>query len=91
MLLPGNIGFKDDDESYSCVLSLNMRTGDVKVLRDEQDAYFYEVLATKQGIILVMADKSNEKTILKLINPETLETISVLDEVNEYIVFSIYN
>lgn len=91
VLLPGNIGFKDDDESYSCVLSLNMRTGDVKVLRDEQDAYFYEVLATKQGIILVMADKSNEKTILKLINPETLETISVLDEVNEYIVFSIYN
>lgn len=91
VLLPGNIGFKDDDESYSCVLSLNMRAGDVKVLRDEQDAYFYEVLATKQGIILVMADKSNEKTILKLINPETLETISVLDEVNEYIVFSIYN
>lgn len=65
MLLPGNIGFKDDDESYSCVLSLNMRTGDVKVLRDEQDAYFYEVLATKQGIIwlwLIKVTKNHTET-----------------------------
>ena len=112
VLLPGNIRFEGDDDSYSCVLSLNMRTGDVRVLRDEQDTYFFEVLATKQGVVLVATDKESDsgsvvvggsdsenmpktrsagKTILKLINPETLETVSVLDEVNQYIVYSIYN
>lgn len=97
VLLPGNIRFEGDKNTYSCVLSLNIHTGDVRVIRDEQNAYFYEILATKQGVVLVATDKEggsngrDGRTILKLINPETFETISVLDEVNGYIVYSIYN
>lgn len=72
-------------------LSLNMKTGDVKLLRDEQDAYYYEILNTKQGIVLLEIAKDNHKTIIKTIDPESLETISVLDEVNESMTFSIYN
>lgn len=81
------IRFEDDKETFDCLLSLNMKTGDVKLLRDEQDTYYYEVLVTKQGIVLLEIAKDTDKTIIKTINPETLETISVLDEVNESMTF----
>ena len=90
VLVTGKIRFEDDKETFDCLLSLNMKTGDVKLLRDEQDTYYYEVLVTKQGIVLLEIAKDTDKTIIKTINPETLETISVLDEVNESMTFSIY-
>lgn len=91
VLITGKIRFEDDKETFDCLLSLNMKTGAVKLLRDEQDVYYYEVLTTKQGIVLLEIDKNNDKTIIKTINSETLETVSVLDEVNESMTFSIYN
>ncbi len=90
VLVTGKIRFEDDKETFDCLLSLNMKTGDVKLLRDEQDTYYYEVLVTRQGIVLLEIAKDTDKTIIKTINPETLETISVLDEVNESMTFSIY-
>lgn len=92
VLTTGKIRFEGDNEDFDCLLSLNLRTGEVKMLRDEpNDAYYYEVLATKQGIVLVETSKDEYKTTLKLINPETLEIVSALDEVNQHITFSIYN
>ena len=92
VLVTGKIRFEDDGEDFDCLLSLNLRTGDVKMLRDDvADAYYYETLTTKQGVILLKTRKDESKTIIETINPETLEKVSVLDEVNQYIVFSIYN
>lgn len=92
VLTTGKIRFEGDKEDFDCLLSLNLRTGKVKLLRDEpNDAYYYEVLTTKQGIVLVETSKDEDKTTLKLINPETLEIVSTLDDVNQYIIYSIYN
>lgn len=112
VLFPGIIRFEGEDVSI-CVLSLNMRTGDIKVLRGEQDTSYYAILATKQGVVLVefkedskresdvaeggddsenmSMTRSERKTILKLINPETLKTISVLDKVDQEIIAPTYN
>lgn len=92
VLVTGSIRFEDDRESFDCLLSLNMKTGDIKLLRDEQnDAYYYEVLNTKQGFVLLEIGKDIDKTIVKTINPETLETTSILAEIDEYITSAIYN
>lgn len=92
VLVTGSIRFEDDRESFDCLLSLNMKTGDIKLLRDEQnDAYYYEVLNTKQGFVLLEIEKDIDKTIVKTINPETLETTSILAEIDEYITSAIYN
>ncbi len=92
VLVTGSIRFEDDRESFDCLLSLNMKTGDIKLLRDEQnDAYYYEVLNTKQGFVLLEIGKDIDKTIVKTINPETLETTSILAEIGEYITSAIYN
>ena len=92
VLVTGSIRFEDDRESFDCLLSLNMKTGDIKLLRDEQnDAYYYEVLNTKQGFVLLEIGKDIGKTIVKTINPETLETTSILAEIDEYITSAIYN
>lgn len=92
ILVTGSIRFENDRESFDCLLSLNMKTGDIKLLRDEQnDAYYYEVLNTKQGFVLLEIGKDIDKTIVKTINPETLETTSILAEIDEYITSAIYN
>lgn len=92
VLVTGSIRFEDDRESFDCLLFLNMKTGDIKLLRDEQnDAYYYEVLNTKQGFVLLEIGKDIDKTIVKTINPETLETTSILAEIDEYITSAIYN
>lgn len=92
VLVTGSIRFEDDRESFDCLLSLNMKTGDIKLLRDEQnDAYYYEVLNTKQGFVLLEIGKNIDKTIVKTINPETLETTSILAEIDKYITSAIYN
>lgn len=92
VLVTGSIRFEDDRESFDCLLSLNMKTGDIKLLRDEQnDAYYYEVLNTKQGFVLLEIGKDIDKTIVKTINPETLETTSILAEIDKYITSAIYN
>lgn len=92
VLVTGSIRFEDDRESFDCLLSLNMKTGDIKLLRDEQnDAYYYEVLNTKQGFVLLEIGKDIDKTIVKTINLETLETTSILAEIDEYITSAIYN
>ena len=92
VLVTGSIRFEDDRESFDCLLSLNMKTGDIKLLRDEQnDAYYYEVLNAKQGFVLLEIGKDIDKTIVKTINPETLETTSILAEIDEYITSAIYN
>ncbi|MBW9279231.1 hypothetical protein [Bacteroides fragilis] len=92
VLVTGSIRFEDDRESFDCLLSLNMKTGDIKLLRDEHnDAYYYEVLNTKQGFVLLEIGKDIDKTIVKTINPETLETTSILAEIDEYITSAIYN
>lgn len=92
VLVTGSIRFEDDRESFDCLLSLNMKTGGIKLLRDEQnDAYYYEVLNTKQGFVLLEIGKDIDKTIVKTINPETLETTSILAEIDEYITSAIYN
>ena len=92
VLVTGSIRFEDDRESFDLSLSLNMKTGDIKLLRDEQnDAYYYEVLNTKQGFVLLEIGKDIDKTIVKTINPETLETTSILAEIDEYITSAIYN
>lgn len=92
VLVTGSIRFEDDRESFDCLLSLNMKTGDIKLLCDEQnDAYYYEVLNTKQGFVLLEIGKDIDKTIVKTINPETLETTSILAEIDEYITSAIYN
>lgn len=92
VLVTGSIRFEDDRESFDCLLSLNMKTGDIKLLRDEQnDAYYYEVLNTKQGFVLLEIGKDIDKTIVKTINSETLETTSILAEIDEYITSAIYN
>lgn len=92
VLVIGSIRFEDDRESFDCLLSLNMKTGDIKLLRDEQnDAYYYEVLNTKQGFVLLEIGKDIDKTIVKTINPETLETTSILAEIDKYITSAIYN
>lgn len=92
VLVTGSIRFEDDRESFDCLLSLNMKTGDIKLLRDKQnDAYYYEVLNTKQGFVLLEIGKDIDKTIVKTINPETLETTSILAEIDEYITSAIYN
>ena len=92
VLVTGSIRFEDDRESFDCLLSLNMKTGDIKLLCDEQnDAYYYEVLNTKQGFVLLEIGKDIDKTIVKTINPETLETTSILAEIDKYITSAIYN
>lgn len=92
VLVAGSIRFEDDRESFDCLLSLDMKTGDIKLLRDEQnDAHYYEVLNTKQGFVLLETGKDIDKTIVKTINPETLETTSILAEIDEYITSAIYN
>lgn len=92
VLVTGSIRFEDDRESFDCLLSLNMKTGDIKLLRDEQnDAYYYEVLNTKLGFVLLEIGKDIDKTIVKTINPETLETTSILAEIDKYITSAIYN
>ncbi len=92
ILVTGSIRFENDRESFDCLLSLNMKTGDIKLLHDKQnDAYYYEVLNTKQGFVLLEIGKDIDKTIVKTINPETLETTSILAEIDEYITSAIYN
>lgn len=92
VLVSGKIRFEGDPKRFDCILSLNLKTGDVKMLRDEpEDAYYYEVLDTKTGTLLLETSKNGNKTTLKTINPETLETKSVLGEINDYVTFSVYN
>lgn len=91
VLVTGDIQFKGEEHSLECLLSLNIKTGEIKMIRDEQDVIWFQTLNTGTQMLLLETNTEKDETTIKTINPETLESGITLDIVKQYILHPVYN
>lgn len=91
VLVTGDIQFKGEEHSLECLLSLNIKTGEIKMIRDEQDVIWFQTLNTGTQILLLETNTEKDETTIKAINPETLESGITLDVVKQYVLHPVYN
>lgn len=91
VLVTGSIQFKGEDDTSECLISLNIKTGEIKMIRDEQSKIWFQTLSTGKQILLLETDTEIDETTIKTINPETLEAGNTLDVVKQYILHPVYN
>lgn len=91
VLVTGSIQFKGEEHASECLLSLNIKTGEIKMIRDEQDVIWFQTLNTGTQMLLLETNTEIDETTIKAINPETLESGIALDVVKQYILHPVYN
>lgn len=91
VLITGSIQFKGENDTSECLISLNIKTGQIKMIRDEQSKIWFQTLNTGKQILLLETNTEKDETVIKTINPETLESGTTLDVVQQYISYPIYN
>lgn len=91
VLVTGFIQFKGEDDTSECLISLNIKTGEIKMIRDEQSKILFQTLNTGKQILLLETNTEKDETTIKTINPETLESGTTLDVVQQYILHPVYN
>lgn len=91
VLVTGSIQFKGENDTSECLISLNIKTGEIKMIRDEQSKIWFQTLSTGKQILLLETNTEKDETTIKAINPETLESGTTLDVVQQYILHPIYN
>lgn len=90
-MVTGSIQFKGEDDTSECLISLNIKTGEIKMIRDEQSKIWFQTLSTGKQILLLETDTEIDETTIKTINPVTLEVGNTLDVVKQYILHPVYN
>ena len=88
VLVTGSIQFEGEEDTSECLISLNIRTGDIKMIRDRQSKIWFQTLNTGEQILLLETEEN--KTTIKQINASTLETVSTLGVSNRYIFNPVY-
>jgi len=91
VLVTGSIQFKGEDDTSECLISLNIKTGEIKMIRDEQSIIWFQTLNTGKQILLLETNTEKDETTIKTINPATLESGITLDVVQQYILHPVYN
>lgn len=91
VLVTGSIQFKGEEHASECLLSLNIKTGEIKMIRDEQDVIRFQTLNTGTQMLLLETNTEIDETTIKTINPETLESGIALGVVKQYILNPVYN
>lgn len=88
VLVTGAIQFEGEEDTSECLISLNIRTGDIKMIRNRQSNIWLQTLNTGKQILLLETEEN--KTTIKQINASTLETVSTLGVSNRYIFNPVY-
>lgn len=91
VLVTGSIQLKGEEHSSECLLSLNIKTGEVQMIRDKQSDIWFQTLNTGKQMLLLETNTEIDETTIKVINPETLETGGTLDVVKQYMLHPVYN